>query len=943
MAQYDSVLVISSSPEFPSIDDLVQKPPRKPALRTGSNAAPLPTDAIRAFTTATSVWKSNRIEGESAAKPPSRAEPKPNEVELNATIEPPEENTVTEPEVQGAKQKKTPAARKPRKKKSDEPKPDKLQAGNALPPEKPKRKPRAPKVATDAQTTLPKAKVTKPAKEKAPRKKAETVSRHFSKESTPKPVPATIAEDAVDLEPAMRRRHDWTPPPETVAPLAPSTSPAANQEPPSTTQDAHPDKSNALVFESLQDTYGCKMDEEQSADSNSGGRTSLDVLGKRKLLELVPTGAQPSKSPEQSPVKSKAPKKKARTITELATAAYRVQDVDVDEAEASKQGSLLDHFSVGAGQDACAKETAGKAKPRKRATKPKASKKKPEPKKPILLSPTSALRQVAVQDFVFGTSSQLATEEDAEFLKALHESMKASNQPDADPFLSSSPVIGPLATRRRSRNRLWAAGARDEDGDLLDIEVLDLTESPPPPQDFLRPASLIASSGMARSQPPPKKAEEEIKVQIEIQSSPDEASGLDDSFPPIDSGSHFFSTQLKAKSTAKAVQKITPGIPKQPGPSQATQAVELDDWEPPPSNQEHYFLIEQSQSSSSPKAPPPAQPDGPKRPKYELFTDAQLAREIAAYGFKPIKRRSAMIELLEECWASKNQAAVQSTTAASRSASNGSPSRSKGQARKIPAAASTANHAAPTASPGRPRGRPKKDSLTQPASKTALESPKRGRGRPKKDAAGSPAKAANGKESAVSAPRPPPAQLPTAAASTPKRLGKIPAKPPVFEIADSDMDSDLDPFASSPISSPHRDKHPELFSSPRQDGEEEDDESMELDPDLSIVNNDDAEGDQSLMQLSPTDQQAEQFRYITKAITTAPGTKDPENPSWHEKMLMYDPIILEDLTAWLNTGQLDRVGYDGEVLPAIVKKWCESKSVCSVWRVNTRGKERTRY
>ncbi len=40
---------------------------------------------------------------------------------------------------------------------------------------------------------------------------------------------------------------------------------------------------------------------------------------------------------------------------------------------------------------------------------------------------------------------------------------------------------------------------------------------------------------------------------------------------------------------------------------------------------------------------------------------------------------------------------------------------------------------------------------------------------------------------------------------------------------------------------------------------------------------------------------------------------------------MYDPIILEDFTLWLNAGQLDQAGYDGEVAPGDVKKWCESK------------------
>jgi hypothetical protein len=60
-------------------------------------------------------------------------------------------------------------------------------------------------------------------------------------------------------------------------------------------------------------------------------------------------------------------------------------------------------------------------------------------------------------------------------------------------------------------------------------------------------------------------------------------------------------------------------------------------------------------------------------------------------------------------------------------------------------------------------------------------------------------------------------------------------------------------------------------------------------------------------------------------------------------MLLYDPIVLEDLASWLNSGQLTRVGCDEEVNPGELKKWCESKSVCCLWKVNLRGKERKRY
>jgi len=85
---------------------------------------------------------------------------------------------------------------------------------------------------------------------------------------------------------------------------------------------------------------------------------------------------------------------------------------------------------------------------------------------------------------------------------------------------------------------------------------------------------------------------------------------------------------------------------------------------------------------------------------------------------------------------------------------------------------------------------------------------------------------------------------------------------------------------------------------------------------------------------------------ITRAITSyvpAPGRDHLRNPTWHEKILMYDPIVLEDLAAWLNTEGLGLVGEDREVSALEVRSWCESKGVCCLglgggWRGNVAKK-----
>ncbi|KAF1940123.1 structure-specific endonuclease subunit SLX4 [Clathrospora elynae] len=107
------------------------------------------------------------------------------------------------------------------------------------------------------------------------------------------------------------------------------------------------------------------------------------------------------------------------------------------------------------------------------------------------------------------------------------------------------------------------------------------------------------------------------------------------------------------------------------------------------------------------------------------------------------------------------------------------------------------------------------------------------------------------------------------------------------------------------------------------------------------------------------------FAAITAHIRALPPTTDPKKPSWHEKMLMYDPIVLEDFTFYLNTHTPIRtykkatqrqtkawnaklkangepvlnVEKEGQNVLAIEKElegymareWCESLSVCCIW------------
>lgn len=917
MATDQSIVIISSSPEFPSICDLLPKSPMKLSLRSGSNAAPIPVNAPKAFISAASIWRSSRHdEEEKASVLESSIAAAANSAVLAAVKTP--SNGIGEPSEVGAQ----PSSAAPsRRKKSAAAVTSEIPtyetgSGSAtadmLPPKKPEKKARSTKDSTMAQTTFPKGKVTKPTSSgRQTKRKAETVSRHFATKPVPsEPERNQVEKPGVDeplgLESAMSRRRDWTPPRESVHFHHVADS-SAVKEPVSSAgmigEDGGPAHKGG--FRRLLDTYGQELDADR--ESGIGGAASSfanpKVLGKRKVIDLVPTTGNKPKTPEASPSKPKAAKKKPRTITELATAAYRLPDESDASTDAPKQdvqlGSLGD---PGERKEEMSKTPRVNGKTSKKTTKPKPPKKKAEALKPVLLSPTTAMRQVAKQDFVFGTASQLATEDDPDLLRALHQAMKESNQADSDPFASPSPLNSELAFRGRLGTGLWAAGARDEDGDLLDLEVLDLTRSSPVSGDNVVPTSPRNGDPAALDRAVPQQASIGDGY-TEIRSSDDH---VEDVEPPAMASTTFPSTS--------SLRRISQDSTRSHDDRSRLPTPAIDpDLEPPPSNQEHHELLLSNSSS-----PLQAAPEAPPRPNFELYTDARLAKEVASYGFKAVKKRVAMIALLNQCWDSKNVTGSSGGTAyasicTSFARQAASPPRPRGRPRKNPGPTASdvrAKSPAPVSKRGRRR-----------LSETEIEAPqvdKRPRGRPRKDGSASPRKPAKA-QSKTSSTRPRSKSPPAVAAAAPRRPGcaKAPAKP-VVEIADSDSD---DPFSSSPGYSADQQ---EVFSPAQMD--------------LSVT-----EDTETSLMASPTSQQVALFRYITQAVISAERSKDPMDPSWHEKMLMYDPIILEDLTAWLNSGQLDRVGYDGEVSPGDVKKWCESKSVCCLWRVNLNGKERKRF
>uniref|UniRef100_L2FVL7 Structure-specific endonuclease subunit SLX4 n=1 Tax=Colletotrichum fructicola (strain Nara gc5) TaxID=1213859 RepID=L2FVL7_COLFN len=895
---HDPYSFSSSSPGLPSLDQIKSQNPSRPPLRSGSAAMAIPDNASHSFSSVSSFLRHEHstIDLTTPSKPPTE----------NSGMPPPplpeEEKPVVVCLATVSKPKRKRGV-KVLEKKPGQPPPKPAKAGKAAK-EKEETEADQPwkkylKDAAEKEEKKTKATKAKPAaKARTTRKKKEeTVSRHFAKPKdedqgqdqeaeAPKPPKKTKkdADGPLDLEAAMRRRRDWTPPPpaDTAPPL-----PILLLE----------------TFDNLFKNYA-HPEEEQARPSVEPPDNERQVLGKRKLIETVSINETAKTGPsERAAPKAKAPRKKPRTITELATAAYKVPEAteQQDPSALAPESNAVE-----------AEEAKGKGK--KRASKAKKPKKMPPPE-PVLLSPTAALRQAANQDYVFGTSSQLAREHSPTFLRDLQSALQASNSrgKEDDPFVTP---INSDAVEPEPRQKLWGVGARDEDGRVLDLEVINLADTPQGNEgtsEGPNPFGYVAADKQAPSIP--------------------NHFPSDDSFPDID--------DLLGKAIVgelPSIQEEAPNLqpaaaqpaPKEPSPApeheaayRAEKDISEDDIDLPPPRLPSVTGRGTRQPAAKAK---PAQE--PSKPKFDLYTDVQLAREISSYGFKPVKRRTAMLALLDQCW---------ETAKVQRAAAAVSPKRPRGRPRKNSDVAPASQEVSPKRGPGRPRktpsielmsspkrprGRPRKRSIEIPSSEPPPSaqppppSPKRRPGRPRKTA--EPTRTTGGTISNKGKSKAA-ADTPDVASPAASRARKL-ASQNIIEIPDSASEGSLSP---SPYSSPEP-----MFSSP-----------PPVDASLSIT-----EDTEMSLAASPKSQEsAALFECITEAVTTAPPTTDPKEPTFHEMMLMYDPIVLEDLATWLNTGQLSRVGYDGEVSAVEVKQWCESKSVCCLWRESLRGGERKRY
>lgn len=649
----------------------------------------------------------------------------------------------------------------------------------------------------------------------------------------------------LDLEEAVSRRRDWTPPRDTIA-QSPSTISAGKENRPSTREAVTGSFTHLIANFTYESPTG------KATNDALMPTTATSNITKRRRVELVELPGVQTTSRASSPEKGKAPKKKPRTITDLVTGQYAPKDTNVEaQAVTSDFFSLRTSTSnVPLNDIPQAHIEAAQKKPPRKRSKPKddsgsaTSKAKARAKKPLtkstaktkpviekLLSPTSAVSRLNQQDVLFGTSSQLALEESPTTIRHIQRAIKESEQ-DEGSITGFSLRVPPLWSKLHhveGKRGLWRESTRDSDGGLL--EEVENVYIPAPD----RTQDLPLLMDVVREEP----------------DLPSEFVDIDDFVAPA---LIAISSDLPTPSGSQSQNPETETTPARL-PSDVFDDIDNFNSGLPPSNQNA-----ESQNS---------------------FADID--------DFQPVSL-------------SVSQAAPVAAAAA------GSPKR-RGRPPKVQSAISVGSSYTPP--PAR------KPSPSQQRSQRLLSTPPKGSGRFIDIE-----EILDSEDDVLEAFSP-----------TPPRVRKLQDSPPLPLAFDRETSEGIRGQAGKPAITP-----------------------------ISRIQTYNLEWDN----VRPTICAA-----ITAHIRSIPPTADPKKPSWHEKILMYDPIILEDLTAYLNNNTQLRtykratqkqikaynsnlkmqgkavlgveredqvLAIEKELEVYMVRDWCQEMSICCVHAKESRGR-----
>ncbi|PYI01035.1 hypothetical protein BO78DRAFT_354437 [Aspergillus sclerotiicarbonarius CBS 121057] len=641
-------------------------------------------------------------------------------------------------------------------------------------------------------------------------------------------------QDGLQLEQAMTRRLDWTPTQNKTKRIIELDGRSRSDD-------------NGSGFGNLLSEYGFSGTATPTSDyvaSENGGPT------KRRRIELVDPGIYPATKQSAVDVNGKdntedeshhstsdAQKKPKKRATKFTTLTARVTAKYINES--AESSSIVDKETVAIEGNSTTKSRGSRSK-----KKGQQSLKSREPEF-VVLSPEEAAKSFENQELIFGTCSQLEREDSPATIRELQAAIHESEQSmvsDANrrPYQKLSKGTSSAVSRFTGSGNLWSVASRDVDGSLMQVEVVDLVDSP----DRSGPVALGEQpSNDSRGSP------------IQNDTPEPEATSTISNDPSI-----LFTqtTQTENKRAENATSQVS--------------------------------------KSHTPM------------PQYSGFTDAQLSKQIAKYGFKPLKGRKKMIELLQKCWESQNGTSSGPTDET---------------AQQHPSANSVSESVSSQSKP----------SNTTTGRRTARKTNTNSKGKPQSRAS----KPTAEDSTAVDTSRertslPPSTSLDKATRTT---IGQTPRKTPTFSFADVEEIEDSEDEA---ILSPSRPQnrflqHTTTIPNPSLPTSHAPSTPTRL-TSKNISTHVTATSTTTETPL-PLPNLSNQIAAAIRAQPQSTTSSKPHKrriPTWHEKILMYDPIPLEDFTTWLNTEGLSLVNENREVNAGFVRRWCESKGICCCYR-----------
>ncbi|KGO71913.1 hypothetical protein PITC_026330 [Penicillium italicum] len=694
---------------------------------------------------------------------------------------------------------------------------------------------------------------------------------------TPKESNALGKDEALHLDEAMRRRMDWTPPRETAYEEVATVNDGGSQD--------KEDYSNLTGgFGKLVSDYnysGFALNPRDLVQNANGEGPT-----KRRRIELVNPEIQAllngrsSDSSDQTSAQgenmassgkpkktSKSKPKKFTTLTARMTAQYSTNDTEEDELAIDCLPDI--------------RTTKGKRRKAKETEKQSSF---------TVLPPEAAVEFLNDQDLVFGTCSQLEREDSPQTLREIQQAIHASEglsypegTRDKDSRATQESSTRSVSRLAGTRN-MWCVGARNTEGSLIQPEtlnVVDLTDEGEPP------AEKTHNNVEQASQKSLRRNWFELEF-ADIDSPPEKRpSSLPLTERGLDADTHVQAPVPIPAATATAMPTAKAAKPAKGANDTPTDVVD-------------------SQQTTS---------QAPSMPQYTGFTDAELSKQISTYGFKAVRGRKKMIDLLQQCWESKHGS---NPTSVSQHVYQ--PEQQKEPASKmdnVPKPTSDAKTKATGKSKAATSIKSQKSldaTKSTSASQTILQTS------PKKPQRGKPITGTSSSFIDVEEIQDSEEEIIPSPSQVQKHYTDIYSK---SRTGSRVQHHSLDILTKTPPSSPTKRKVVSSKISVKRPSSS---------ASIKATQTAESSKDISLAEISAQITQAVRVQPRLSPLSSSRGSRS--RPTWHEKILMYDPIILEDFTAWLNIEGLGLVGEDREVGTASVREWCESKGICCCWKKN---------